>query len=458
MPDTSYGYTRIRQLPEAGQLQSTDFMVIENDLDTWKVSVAQFNQYIDEYIDSFKSDINGDVDDKFNEIQLIVNQINEIIVNAEQKMDDFAAAEAIRQAQEAARQNAESIRNETFEDIETRFNDMRDIFAEIEAAEEQRKKNETGRQTAESERENAESDRQSAEATREAAETNRATAESLRQSAEASREAAEDIRKSNETARINTFDGWTQYIEALKESVNNYKKFGKSIEVTTATPVVTLLNVSVPTSTQIEYQALLYLRASGSEYGWLALTLDISNPDDYNITMHMSDNTKSKFPISNFKAYYTPSADTILITLEYKATKAGYIDIGIMWDNISGYKDDVSPIYSEAVSDDAPRAAFTAATNYQVRLLQESVGDHSLPETFIDMLNNIDIAYQESQKPEVEVYPIGSIYQSTSSENPATILGGGTWKLLYGDSISEGVEIEGEAEYSPQIYTWERIG
>ena len=53
----SYGYTRIRQLPESKVLSPTDYMVMENDNDTWKVLVSTFNQYISESIYIFEGDI-----------------------------------------------------------------------------------------------------------------------------------------------------------------------------------------------------------------------------------------------------------------------------------------------------------------------------------------------------------------------------------------------------------------
>ena len=56
------------------------------------------------------------------------------------------------------------------------------------------------------------------------------------------------------------------------------------------------------------------------------------------------------------------------------------------------------------------------------------------------------------------MFPVGSIYQTTSTQNPSVLLGGGTWTMLYNDlGITERVTIDNTESYSPVIYYWERI-
>ena len=101
---------------------------------------------------------------------------------------DLLAAESMRAASEAARQQAENLRGED--------------EAGRKAAEEDRKSNEDARQSQESQRSDAESARQASETTREENEQARMEAEGERISHETAREAAESTREENEQARI----------------------------------------------------------------------------------------------------------------------------------------------------------------------------------------------------------------------------------------------------------------
>ena len=101
---------------------------------------------------------------------------------------DLLAAESMRAASEAARQQAENLRGED--------------EAVRKAAEEDRKSNESARQLQESQRSDAESARQSNETTREENEQARISAEEQREASEAARGEAEAVRESNEATRL----------------------------------------------------------------------------------------------------------------------------------------------------------------------------------------------------------------------------------------------------------------
>ena len=55
------------------------------------------------------------------------------------------------------------------------------------------------------------------------------------------------------------------------------------------------------------------------------------------------------------------------------------------------------------------------------------------------------------------MYPVGTIYSTTLTRNPADILGGGEWRMLYGMGIQETIYEDNTKQYSPAIYYWERI-
>ena len=52
-------------------------------------------------------------------------------------------------------------------------------------------------------------------------------------------------------------------------------------------------------------------------------------------------------------------------------------------------------------------------------------------------------------------WPVGSIYKTVLDQNPATILGGGTWQLCFGGGVTETYS-DGTTTYSETIYTWKR--
>lgn len=129
------------------------------------------------------------------EIQAAYEDVKSATADARQSVTDgealridLLAAESMRAASEAARQQAENLRGED--------------EAVRKAAEEDRKSNESARQLQESQRSDAESARQSNETTREENEQARISAEEQREASEAARGEAEAVRESNEATRL----------------------------------------------------------------------------------------------------------------------------------------------------------------------------------------------------------------------------------------------------------------
>ena len=273
---TSLGYTRIRQLPEAVELRPDDLLVIENDLDTWHIKAQVFNDYIDGYIDSFKSDINDIIDAKFNEIQLLINQVEELTISVNRKLEEWTLNEEGRIEGEKQRETAEEVRQKIFADMVGDVNGWSQDMTDYAVAEEQRKKNEISRQEAETARDAAESQRVQNENDRQTAETDRGVAETARQNAETQRDKNESQRQTNENDRISSFNKMVTYFNALENSIDNFGKSGISQSTSTGKVIVPLLEVSLPSDNINDYESLIYIREGNTDIeGFIGFTTHI---------------------------------------------------------------------------------------------------------------------------------------------------------------------------------------
>ena len=457
---TSLGYTRIRQLPEAVELRPDDLLVIENDLDTWHIKAQVFNDYIDGYIDSFKSDINDIIDAKFNEVQLLINQVEELVLSVDKKVEEWTLNEEGRIEGEKQRETAEELRQKIFDDMTGQYSGWTQDMADYASAEEQRKKNETARQEAEAGRDSAESQRNQNETERQTAETNRGVAETARENAESQRNNNESQRQTNENDRVTSFNKMVTYFNALEDSINNFGKSGISQATSTGKVIVPILEVSLPSDDINDYESLIYIREGNTDIeGFIGFTTHVEMANT-SVTaakayINIPDRFSSNMVVDNFSSSYRTEDGRIIITLEYRSHTVGAkIKTGIIWDNISMYRSDIKPIYSLALRNEAPIASFTSS--YIMEMSDDKT--YGSPQGFITILNNISTEMQEivnAIKP-FKMFPVGSIYQTTSTKNPSELLGGGTWELLYGDGVSEGILIDGVEQYAPVIYTWER--
>lgn len=457
MPD-SYGYTRIRQLPEAVQLLPTDWLIVENDLDTWKVKVEVFNQYIDGYIDeyikSFTDEINDQINAKFNDLQIIVNHLNELERNIQNDIDAFERQESSRQNAEQNRQDNEEVRQKIFDDMTNIYDGWTVDIAEWSSAEVQRQENEQSRQQSENER-------ISAEQTRNQAECIRGVAEGERQSAEEERIRSEKARKEFFQNAVEWLDNSTNYINAFKESVSRYGKAGVSSVTTDTELVVPILEVSIPIDNLNDYESLLYIREGKSDHEvFFGFSANFTRDIDGSITsgtayFNIPNRYKNVLNRDMLLATYRVDREVVMITLEYKASVANVqIRTENIWDNISLFRSDVSPIYSVVLRDQIPKTSFNT-TIVMTTSLDNTYGS---PQGFVTILDKLKEETDESIEAiaPYKMYPIGTIYMTTSSKDPSELLKGGTWRKLYGDGYSEGISIDGVEQYSPVIYYWER--
>lgn len=451
----SYGYTRIRQLPESKVLSPTDYMVMENDNDTWKVLVSTFNQYISESIDIFEGDISGIIDNKFNDIQLILNENQELLTIINGRMEDYANEEKIRQENEAERIKNEGIRQNSYDEITGSYNDWTE-------EEKIRKANEEARKAAEAQRIADENIRISNEDTRKVNETNRGIAEAERVTHEDQRIVDENIRISNENTRITNFNRYTGYFDALEESVNMYKKEGLSQASSSLNKITKILEVALPISADHDYEALIHISTSSTDEAFIGLNLHLEKSgttvNDGILSIIIPNRYKDTVNVVDFQGSFRIDTDgQIIVSIEYKMkTDNTKVKTAIVWDNITIFKEYGVSIYSVAPDNQPCNKEFI----FNGVLTNNTVAATSAPQGFINILNNIEKEMQaivDAIKP-FKMFPVGSIYQTTSTQNPSVLLGGGTWTMLYNDlGITERVTIDNTESYSPVIYYWERI-
>lgn len=457
---------RIRQLVEKSTLEVSDYLVVENDIDTWKVKVGTFNKFIEdtvkEAVGNTKDDIIGDLNNKLTEVQILMNHVNEMAKDLAANVDSFMAAEALRVKNEKERQANESLRQTTSEEM-AKAENLRSL-AEVDRdnREKVRISDENERKAAEAQRKIDETQRKADENQRKVNETARGVAEGERSTAEADRKTSETDRKTSETDRKTNFDKMTTYFNSIQDAIESCGNEGISKTTTASAMVVKILEVSIPKSSNIKYEALLHIVESpttaSKEGSFIALETDIvkgANGSLSGSTSIVIPKRYKNIDIKQFAVTVINNIDQLVINVEYKASSANKtVKTGIVWDNILSYKHDTVSIYSLAVRDFTPKSAFTSTGS----LLMKTDINESCPVGFVTFLNSIseEIAeIVENIKP-IKSYPIGSIYMTTSNKNPKELLGGGTWLLLYGDAVQTKITVDGSDTYSPSIYTWER--
>lgn len=450
---------RIRQLVEKSALEVSDYLVVENDIDTWKVKVATFNTFIEdtvkEVVGDTKDDIIGSLNDKLTEVQILVNHVNDMAKDLAANVDSFMAAEALRVKNEKERQSNETLR-------QTASKEMSDAENLRSLAETDRINKEKIRVSDENERKAAEAQRQINENQRKTDETARGIAEGERSTAEADRKTSETDRKTSETNRKNSFNKMTTYFNSIQNAIESCGNEGISKITTSSAMVVKILEVSIPKSSDIKYEALLHIvetpSTTSKEGAFVALEVDIvkgANGSLSGSACIVIPKRYKNIDTKQFAVTMINNGDQLFITVEYKSSTANkIIKTGIVWDNILSYKHDTVSIYSLAVRGFTPKSSFTTTG----ALLIKNDINESCPVGFITFLNSIseEIAeIVENIKP-IKSYPVGSIYMTTSNKNPKELLGGGTWLLLYGDAVQTKITVDGADTYSPSIYTWER--
>lgn len=451
-------YIRIRQLPESTIINSSDYLIIDNDLDTWKIKIDVFNEYIRDIVQNkFDTDISSVINEKITEIHLAIKQTEELIKTLEDHVLEFENAEQSREEAERNREINEGIRQQFYDDNTILVNGWKDDEQDRKDAEQQRVEEWDNWSdvwdswvATHNIWTNNENDRKTAETNRGIAETNRQTAEDNRTNAETDRQNAE-------SDRVTEFNNMVNYFDDVKDSIDGYIKEGTTKPIT-PDDVVQILEFALPLNDKRYFSVLININSIFVGMTFMPV-MNNNTLAGINTQYNVISSLYPEFdPTTIFQTNYKVDGNLKIISVEYKPIIEGSNThvIGIWYDNLSRFKPTDDPIYSRVINQASIKSDFSPS-NIPVVTGQTYA---RIPNAFINLIEKI-ITRIHTDINEVKAYvyyPIGSIYQTTKSANPSVLLGGGTWKLLYGNGISEGLtDNNGKALYSPVIYTWERI-
>lgn len=477
-------FVRISQLPECTKISITDYLVIENSEDTWKVKFDVFTEYINSLVQTkVDGDISSTLDNKISEIQLQIGSIDDLIRQLNEKIVEFDRAEERRNQLEKDIAQNEAIRQETYDENRVMIDQWIEDEKDRKEYHDTVKREWEGMNDIWNDWSNTEEQRVATEDERKQAELNRASAESEREKKADEMFKKGEIAETNEANRVISFNNMTNdfsdmiddfngitddfnnmtgYFNNIKSCLDNYVYEGTSNVDTDK--VVDILKVVLPRENH-GYEALLHLKC-GEMHTFIALNFSFSY-----LNQGISGGT-SKIIIPKKYAEQLNVANELCIgwdgiddnlievVLQYKCSTAGSVKTAIIWDNITTYKpNDTDFIYAKALKEQEQFDSFsTTRTFLSMSSSNDAIDD--APQGFIDILDSLEtqIGSMIDEIKPYKMYPIGSIYMTVSSQSPEYILGGGTWKALYDrNGISEGLTREdGLALYSPAIYYWER--
>ena len=146
MADT---YIKISELPEKTDIVSTDYMVVEDLKDTYKVQASHFTDQLREQIESASGNLDKFIEDA-NATLEDINKAHDDVQNAIKDIEE--EQDLIQQSEELRRQEFEEMK-QVFEDIDVdKLEEMQEYISQIESNEAQRQQNELQRQQNESTR------------------------------------------------------------------------------------------------------------------------------------------------------------------------------------------------------------------------------------------------------------------------------------------------------------------
>lgn len=449
-------FVRISQLPECSQFTNTDYLVIENDTDTWKIKMACFDTFIKNRVDIYEEHVIATMDSKLEEVQTVLSSINDSINIMSSKMNDFTNAEYDRAKAETDRIKNEELRQEAMAELEKLHDTVSNTQDLIVDAETERCNNENDRNNAENNRVNAENIRQQKDAEITQNEINRGLAETNRQTAETNRDNAETERSNNENDRITKFNQISNFFNAYEESLDNQIKEGTSnVPPYNGDHFYSILKVAIPKNADHRYEALLHITEVPSiEDFFVAITMSCYGDDGNTLTLYIpeiyenragtidSNGNEISLKQDRFCACYTDKGDSYMFELQYNAQYTSCaVRTGIIWDNISSFKPTSSPLYSKTPNkENSWNGGFKR--NNQLTTISGSM-QYDPPSGFVNLIDqlteSIEIAV-ENAKPYI-MYPVGSVYTCTKVGSQIddnitpnyiqTIMGGGVWEELY---------------------------
>ena len=446
---------KISQLPEKTQISKTDYLLVEDTEDSRKIKVGVLTDYLDQQVNSIQDSIQSKMDQATETIEII----NEGEQDRALKFSEIQKKEEVYADNEAKRQENETIRESVHEQWTTKINDLDDKETE-------RDTTFSGWEATMSGYADAETARVTAEKARENTESNRATNFEKMQSTVSSVEQSEASRNEGYSEMVN-------YFNTVKETIKARSNVGLSKPTTDSNKIIKVATIELSKDEDGSYgelvtnpcTCLLHIteRLDGVDKlsGFIFCAFKVIDAAPDTKVYASSLNTINE---SNVKVTYNTSESGINIYVEYKAINTGAVvechrlsDNSIMFEEgvvLSTIEKDSEPATTTSGSNNI---SFNDITDIQKNLLPANMELQllGLMEQFKVIRTEMGNISNSVNVAPYTMYPVGSVYETTLSTNPSTILGGGTWELIY--AANETITDEKNNEvYNYTSYKWNR--
>ena len=231
-------YIKISELPEKERVQNTDYIILEDLQDTWKVKAEHLTDHISEQVESITGNLNQVMEDAQESLKDIEDKQEQL----DQAINSFEEAEKQRQQNEEQRQQGfedmkETIDNLTGLDIDGQVSDLLEQMKDIQTAENQRQQNEIQRGLNETARQ--EKAEQLDSLISQATDLN-----TTLETKEVERQQNEAIRISNENDRIELYDKLSGLASDLEEAESQRSQAEIERENSTTTAINNMQSLS----------------------------------------------------------------------------------------------------------------------------------------------------------------------------------------------------------------------
>lgn len=369
------------------------------------------------------------------ERQDVVDELNELISTVESNEASRVSAETTRQQNEATRQNNETERNSAYQD-------MLNLSKEVQDAEDVREQNETDRTSAYntmiSNANELIQNVEDAEAVRQQNETDREKYMDELEEFAQNAENAENQRASAETIRAQEFQEMKDFIDNFQyEVTNTANDTGNSYSnaSTGANNKIVFLSISMPLTNETTFENILKFGAlvHVSEYdasnslvnkcvGYVSCDINATTTNPRFSTLSVKLTTDSTCDATALWA--APNDSYNVLYIGYTLQAGNHIEYKLISDS-SVSVSDVVKITCSIYDDPTPVVAYpTSITPTTSENTQSITKPFGYEKYLFDIFNGANVASFMSS-----IYPVGSEYTTTSTDNPSTLFGG-TWEMI----------------------------
>ncbi len=455
---------QIGNLPQKFELEKTDWLLVDDDEDTKKISVGLFEEYIDEQVGL----VSESIQTKMDEATELVESIADEETKRQAKFEEYETAETQRESNEAARKSSEEARV-------TKFNEWGEYIDSLEVAEESRTAGYNEMKEFYEQAKIGEEIRQTNEDERNASEQLRKIAESQRVSDFTTIQNYINQVKSNEESRQSGYLDMVTYFSNVKQTVQDKSSTGLSNQISSAAKYVNVMDVIFKKGDSGYesnwYSCLLHINEiaedeanNKSRFVYAAFKLNTTSSGDYDgVSYKLYGNSISTIDSDNICVLVSRTDTDIKLSFYYLATSEGsVVECHRLSDNITIFDDTnvLSKVYDgkDPVVSLPSSVLETLTLQDEANLATDNILGGSLEYHLIALMEQIQVLRSEmgNVKP-VNLYPVGTVYETTTSTNPSADLGGGTWEMMYGGGITQTITDEAGNEVAKETtYKWKR--